>query len=161
MSWDLVRGPGFEPGTSRLSAVCSSLLSYPRMWRLLRRRPTGADDRDRTGDLVLTKDVLYLLSYISMERSDLAPRTLVQMERLELSPGVVTRHGPEPCASANSATSACSVVKKELAEATGFEPAVSAVTGPHVRPLHHASVCKRSSDCVRRTPWCAVEGSNL
>ena len=26
----------------------------------------GADDRDRTGDLVLTKDVLYLLSYISM-----------------------------------------------------------------------------------------------
>ena len=26
---------------------------------------TGADDRDRTGDLVLTKDVLYQLSYVS------------------------------------------------------------------------------------------------
>src|SRR5687767_4454063 len=26
-----------------------------------------------------------------------------------------------------------------LAEATGFEPAISALTGPHVRPLHHAS----------------------
>jgi hypothetical protein len=26
-----------------------------------------------------------------------------------------------------------------LAEATGFEPAVSALTGLHVRPLHHAS----------------------
>src|SRR2546423_662169 len=25
------------------------------------------------------------------------------------------------------------------AEATGFEPAISALTGPHVRPLHHAS----------------------
>ena len=26
-----------------------------------------ADDRDRTGDLVLTKDALYLLSYASIE----------------------------------------------------------------------------------------------
>ena len=25
----------------------------------------GADDRSRTGDLILTKDALYLLSYIS------------------------------------------------------------------------------------------------
>ena len=25
-----------------------------------------------------------------------------------------------------------------LAGATGFEPAVSALTGPHVKPLHHA-----------------------
>jgi hypothetical protein len=28
----------------------------------------GADDRNRTGDLILTKDVLYLLSYISAKR---------------------------------------------------------------------------------------------
>jgi hypothetical protein len=28
----------------------------------------------------------------------------------------------------------------QLAEATGFEPAISALTGLHVRPLHHASV---------------------
>ena len=53
----LVRGPRFELGTSRLSAECSSQLSYLR---------NGADDRIRTGDLVLTKDVLYLLSYISI-----------------------------------------------------------------------------------------------
>ena len=31
------------------------------------------------------------------------------------------------------------VIECELAEATGFEPAVSALTGLHVRPLHHAS----------------------
>jgi hypothetical protein len=29
-------------------------------------RGTGAHDRDRTGDLVLTKDVLYRLSYVSV-----------------------------------------------------------------------------------------------
>ena len=29
------------------------------------RRFVGADDRIRTGDLILTKDALYLLSYIS------------------------------------------------------------------------------------------------
>ena len=29
------------------------------------RRSTGAHDRTRTGDLVLTKDVLYRLSYVS------------------------------------------------------------------------------------------------
>jgi hypothetical protein len=27
----------------------------------------GAHDRDRTGDLILTKDVLYLLSYVGVE----------------------------------------------------------------------------------------------
>ena len=37
----MVRGPGFEPGTSRLSAECSSRLSYPRIKRPppLRKRP--------------------------------------------------------------------------------------------------------------------------
>ena len=30
--------------------------------------PTGADGRIRTGDLILTKDALYLLSYISALR---------------------------------------------------------------------------------------------
>lgn len=29
---------------------------------------------------------------------------------------------------------------KRVAEATGFEPAISALTGLHVRPLHHASM---------------------
>ena len=32
------------------------------------RRKSGADTRIRTGDLILTKDALYLLSYISMLR---------------------------------------------------------------------------------------------
>jgi hypothetical protein len=27
------------------------------------------------------------------------------------------------------------------ADPTGFEPAISALTGPHVRPLHHGSTC--------------------
>jgi hypothetical protein len=31
------------------------------------------------------------------------------------------------------------VHRDESAEATGFEPAISALTGLHVRPLHHAS----------------------
>jgi hypothetical protein len=30
-------------------------------------------------------------------------------------------------------------LKKKMAELTGFEPAVSCVTGRHVRPLHHSS----------------------
>ncbi len=36
------------------------------------------------------------------------------------------------------------LARSSLAEATGFEPAVSALTGLHVRPLHHASVLWRS-----------------
>jgi hypothetical protein len=36
-------------------------------------------------------------------------------------------------------------LQAERAEATGFEPAVSALTGLHVRPLHHASVASRES----------------
>jgi hypothetical protein len=28
-----------------------------------------------------------------------------------------------------------------LADPTGFEPAISALTGPHVWPLHHGSSC--------------------
>ena len=38
-------------------------LSYSRSIRWLG-ESSGADDRDRTGDLVLTKDALYRLSYI-------------------------------------------------------------------------------------------------
>src|SRR5690606_1496190 len=36
----------------------------------LRLSTNGADDRDRTGDLVLTKDVLCQLSYIGLSRAD-------------------------------------------------------------------------------------------
>ncbi len=34
---------------------------------------------------------------------------------------------------------------RHAAEATGFEPAISALTGPRVRPLHHASSCHAES----------------
>ena len=36
---------------------------------------------------------------------------------------------------------------KLMVGATGFEPAVSALTGPHVRPLHHAPKAKHSLSC--------------
>ena len=39
----------------------------------LRRTKAGADDRTRTGDLVLTKDALYLLSYIGSPSRCLPP----------------------------------------------------------------------------------------
>ena len=40
----------------------------PRNLKDFRAFLTGADDQSRTGDLILTKDALYLLSYISMLR---------------------------------------------------------------------------------------------
>ena len=51
----LVGQSGLEPPTSRLSVVCSNQLSY---W------PTvGGDNRDRTDDPLLAKQVLSQLSY--------------------------------------------------------------------------------------------------
>src|SRR5215217_3749459 len=43
---------------------CGGQPSVARQPKLARRAKAGADDQDRTGDLVLTKDVLYRLSYI-------------------------------------------------------------------------------------------------
>ena len=52
---NLVGQSGLEPPTSRLSVVCSNQLSY---W------PTvGGDNRDRTDDPLLAKQVLSQLSY--------------------------------------------------------------------------------------------------
>jgi hypothetical protein len=42
-------------------------------------RSTGAHDRNRTGDLVLTKDVLYRLSYMG---SRLRRRHAIKLERV-------------------------------------------------------------------------------
>ena len=52
------RETGIEPATNSLEGCDSTteLLPPP--------KSSGADDRDRTGDLVLTKDALYQLSYI-------------------------------------------------------------------------------------------------
>ena len=49
---------GFEPRTLRVWTACSSQLSYAAR--------IGADDQDWTGDLILTKDTLCRLSYISI-----------------------------------------------------------------------------------------------
>ena len=50
----LVGQSGLEPPTSRLSVVCSSQLSY---W------PIGGDERNRTADPLLARQVLSQLSY--------------------------------------------------------------------------------------------------
>jgi hypothetical protein len=42
------------------------------------------------------------------------------------------------------------IVEKVEAEATGFEPAISALTGLHVRPLHHASSVPEHTNCASR-----------
>jgi hypothetical protein len=44
------------------------------------------------------------------------------------------------------------IFSKFMAEPTGFEPAVSCVTGRHVRPLHHGS--------AMRLTWCRREDLN-
>jgi len=53
------------------------------------------------------------------------------MGRLELPPGMITRHGPEPCASANSATSAN--WGNELVSEAGLEPARLPIRPSNVR----------------------------
>ena len=50
----MVGQSGLEPPTSRLSVVCSNQLSY---W------PIGGDERNRTADPLLAKQVLSQLSY--------------------------------------------------------------------------------------------------
>ena len=42
----------------------------------------------------------------------------------------------------------------KMAEPTGFEPAISCVTGRHVRPLHHGSALSRGKS------WWRLRGSN-
>ena len=87
---------------------------------------TGADDRDRTGDLVLTKDVLCQLSYIG-------PMPVSQRSRVipavALADSVVTR------------------IERELERETGIEPATNSLEGcdsttellPPPRPTRYAS----------------------
>ena len=72
-------GPsGLEPPTSRLSGVRSNLLSYEPILSYsavsLFTFPTGGDERDRTADPLLAKQVLSQLSYTPM--SGHAPQKL-------------------------------------------------------------------------------------
>ena len=59
----MVGSSGLEPPTSRLSGVCSNLLSYK---PVLNRKSGGGDKRIRTADPLLAKQVLYQLSYTPM-----------------------------------------------------------------------------------------------
>ena len=53
--------------------------------------------------------------------------------------GGSTQDGEEPTAFGTKKYRVRIDCERGSAEATGFEPAVSALTGLHVRPLHHAS----------------------
>jgi hypothetical protein len=57
----MVGVPGIEPGTSSLSGTRSNQLSYTPVFADMRKH--GGGNRDRTGDLMLAKHVLYQLSY--------------------------------------------------------------------------------------------------
>ena len=61
----MVGSSGLEPPTSRLSAECSNQLSYePIFQRSCSSEPErGGDERDRTDDPLLAKQVLSQLSY--------------------------------------------------------------------------------------------------
>ena len=77
LSDSLVGPSGLEPPTSRLSGVRSNLLSYEPI--LVIRRcfhfyPHGGDERDRTADPLLAKQVLSQLSYTPL--SGHAPQKL-------------------------------------------------------------------------------------
>ena len=67
MSQNLVGSSGLEPPTSRLSGVRSNLLSYepihPERCFPCPLSPLGGDERDRTDDPLLAKQVLSQLSY--------------------------------------------------------------------------------------------------
>lgn len=55
VAWELERVVGFEPTTNCLEGRDSRPLSYT--------RTSGAASRNRTGDILLTRQLLYLLSY--------------------------------------------------------------------------------------------------
>ena len=64
----MVDRSGLEPPTSRLSGVCSNLLSYrsisySRCFAFRNKRFFGGCNRDRTGDLLLARQALSQLSY--------------------------------------------------------------------------------------------------
>ena len=60
----MVGQSGLEPPTSRLSVVCSNQLSY---W------PIGGDERNRTADPLLARQVLSQLSYTPTTERHLRP----------------------------------------------------------------------------------------
>src|SRR6188768_2389514 len=77
----------------------------------------GAHDRDRTGDLVLTKDVLYQLSYVSVRRAEPAKTDTSNIQ-----------HEPQP--------------RSDLERVAGIEPAPSAWKA-EVLPLNYTRSASR------------------
>ncbi len=61
---------------------------------MIRRKKYGAQDRNRTGDLILTKDALYRLSYLSLLYCTEKWLTRVEMEReTGLEPATLSLEG--------------------------------------------------------------------
>ena len=79
---------GLEPPTSRLSGVRSNLLSYKPAYSVCRGSfpfPTGGDERDRTDDPLLAKQVLSQLSYTPIGVKLPLPLSLQKMEPQKLN----------------------------------------------------------------------------
>ena len=110
---------------------------------------SGADDRDRTGDLVLTKDVLCQLSYIGL-RARPSPTLALR----PTSRPILISHGlPDAAVSASN-------VGRSLERETGIEPATNSLEGcdsttellpPSRRPLR-LSALRRASPLSHLTP---------
>ena len=93
----------------------------------------GADDRTRTGDLVLTKDALYLLSYIGTPVACPPPDPAAAVGRLLRPEGrpraARIRTGARPGATAGAPPRARAAAREELERETGIEPATNSLEG--------------------------------
>src|SRR6186713_2333330 len=86
----------------------------------------GADDRDRTGDLVLTKDVLYQLSYIGLRAFGAsADKSATSGPPPRGNPAVPR---PQPLGLPSVAASAASA-RRRMERETGIEPATNSLEG--------------------------------
>ena len=117
----------------RLLAHClnggAALADHPYRTRLAQSQ-SGADDRDRTGDLVLTKDVLCQLSYIGL-RPRCIPRSgfgrhVGHSPKHPRSADLAARPGASGLP--DEAVSAASV-RRSLERETGIEPATNSLEG--------------------------------
>ena len=108
---------GFEPRTLRVWTACSSQLSYAAIY--------GASDRDWTGDLILTKDTLYRLSYTSIWYFGCGGRIWTYDLRVM---------SPTSCQTAPPRD----VKGKIMVERAGFEPAKAAPADLQSAPFSHS-----------------------
>ena len=83
----MVGQSGLEPPTSRLSVVCSNQLSY---WPVI---PLGGDERNRTADPLLARQVLSQLSYTPVVRRNYVRFATVSSAGVFGAPGKAQRSG--------------------------------------------------------------------